>query len=72
MRASTPSARNGDALRCRGEYDVDLRLGPVLERTMDTTMAVDTQWENASCGVEEAVTNLDQICSARSEALIRT
>jgi hypothetical protein len=39
---------------------------------MDTTMAVDTQWENASCGVEEAVTNLDQICSARSEALIRT
>lgn len=60
-------------LRCRGEYDVDLRLGPVLERTMDTTMAVDTQWENESCGwVEEAVTNPDQICSARSEALIRT
>lgn len=34
-------------------------------------MAVDIQWVNEGCGVEEAVTD-DQICSARNEARIRT
>ena len=60
---------------CHRVYDVAPHSTAVLERRMDTRMAVDTQWVNVSCGVG-AVRDFDQIgisvALPCSEASIRT